>query len=61
MFRVTLRRKRIIEEKISTTISASSEDDALAAASHLIDGNKLDWKYDKTLETGEVVKEVKLK
>jgi hypothetical protein len=61
VFRITLRRKRTIEEKISTIISAANEGDALAAATHLIDGNKLDWQYDKTLETSEVVKEVKPK
>lgn len=59
MFRVTLRRKRTIEEKITTTVSASDPADALAAAQHLANGNCLDWKYDKTLETSEVTKEVK--
>lgn len=59
MFRVTLRRKRTIEEKIVTTVSAASEGDALAVAQHLVDGQKLDWQYDKTLERGEVSQEAR--
>lgn len=62
--KVVVTRKRVIEEKAETTVSASDPADASAAALHLIDGQKLPWKYNRTLETSELsveVREVKSK
>ncbi len=62
--KVTMIRNRTVEEKIVTIVSASDPRDAIAACQHLVDNHSLDWRYNKTLETGESsvkVEEVKSK
>lgn len=62
--KVTITRQRTIEEKAETTVEAADPADAVAAAKHLVDGNKVGWKYNRTIETSDesvTVKEVKSK
>lgn len=62
--KVVITRKRVIEEKAETTVSASDPADAEAAVHHLVDGQQLPWRYNRTLETSEPkieVREVKSK
>lgn len=56
---VTLRRQRTVEEKIVTTVSASSPEDAAAACQHLVEGSVIDWKFARTVETSEPSVEMK--
>jgi hypothetical protein len=61
---VTLTRKRVIEEKIVNVVEAIHPDDALAVTEQLIRCDKLQWTYNRTLETEELgvdIKEVKSK
>lgn len=62
--KVTLTRKRVIEEKVEATISVADPGDAVAVCHHLLEGEQLDWKYSRTLELSQEsvnVKEVKSK
>jgi hypothetical protein len=59
---VRITRQRTIEEVAATSVEAANPNDAVAAAHHLIDGQKVKWKYNRTIETGDeviTVKEVK--
>jgi hypothetical protein len=51
--KVTITRKRTIEEKVETTVEATDPEDAIAVARHLIVGNRIGWKYNRTIETSD--------
>lgn len=57
--RVTLTRRRTIEEKATTDVSASDPATAVSTAIHLVNNNQVDWKYDKTINTTQQVIQVK--
>ena len=49
--KITLTRKRLVEEKVVAVVSAADPKDAIAACHDLLEGHEIDWKYNKTLET----------
>ncbi len=51
--KVTLIRRRVIEEKVEATISTADPEDAVAVCHHLLAGDQLEWQYDRTLETSD--------
>lgn len=56
--KVIFKRTRIIEEKIIVRASAADPADAVAASKHLLEGQQVDWKYNRTLGTSETSVEV---
>ena len=59
MSRVVFKRKRTVEEKVEVNVDAAKPEDAVAAAEHMLQAGRLDWKYSKTVETTEPSVQVK--
>jgi hypothetical protein len=57
--KVTLIRQRVVEEKVEATISTPDPADAVAVTHHLVEGQQLDWKYNRTLEVSDERVQVK--